>query len=300
MSLKFAFILALSFSCNESKPRSTTARLKEHHVENKVEKNQVKKGQDLNSLADKAGEVNTSLPKHTEPVIRDYNLTCTFQAEKNQSVCRVLNFENSVIRFSNSEIKWYSSKNGVRSALAPLNPEEILERYEFWVFPYELINGAFVELQLDQNQMILKSTPAAMKYQIIGEASRRCITAPDNVGVQFKIYDCMKGSPNQLFTLEELGAEVFKIVTHRGHVMEIGGGVPHDRAQLQAGYYEQKNYQQFRIQPQNLIDYHPIYMRDTASTFDAVDFGTANGTGVVVWRTDTPAANQKWMIKLAQ
>lgn len=134
------------------------------------------------------------------------------------------------------------------------------------------------------------------KYRIIGYGSNRCLTAPENVGVQFEIRDCADSS-EQAFTMESLGNSVMKIVTHKNHVMEIRGGNLVDGGIVQSAVYGNKATQKWGVGPKNFSGFESLNVFNSFHTLDAYENGTANGTKIQIWRTEAPNPNQRWMVQ---
>lgn len=134
------------------------------------------------------------------------------------------------------------------------------------------------------------------KYRIIGYESNRCITAPENTGVPFEIRDCGSAAAQQ-FTLESVAKNTMKIVTFKNHVMEIRGNTLVDGAVVQTANYSNKATQKWRVESKNYSGFEALNVFDSVFTLDALEKGTANGTKIQIWRTDTPTPNQRWMIQ---
>lgn len=139
--------------------------------------------------------------------------------------------------------------------------------------------------------------PVVKKYVIVGDASGRCVSLPSYTsGVQLVLRDCTNAD-NQVFTLESVGTNAAKIVASNGYVIQIRTAAPADSVVVQAGPYTGASHQQWQIEARNYQAYGALNLRGTVFTMDAKDFGTASGTPIQIYRTDTPTANQRWIIR---
>jgi hypothetical protein len=139
-------------------------------------------------------------------------------------------------------------------------------------------------------------TPVVKRFTIVGQASNRCITAPNALGMQFEIRDCIRAE-NQLFTLELVGTNAMKIVTNQGHVMEIRGDAVFNSAVVQTAVYQNKPTQKWSVQAWNYASFEALNVLGTNYTLDAVGTNTENGTKIQIWSIDTPFPNQRWVIQ---